>query len=348
VEDVSEPLAGPLAEALARGRGAYNARFAIARRSTPGLEEHAFLELLRGLDGIVRAAHAHDAAVVDRVTEALFDAALQLAGQGLAGPLARTPEVDACWRTLLEAAPRLLCADPRRVVAATANALTSLSACRGARLADWTRGMAALATRAPDVDAWLEAGKVAAWRAGMAHARAGAIALCARLPPDLAALALDLDASTGAEAMARVVERLEGDPWAWPAYVASGQDVPVGIKYITLVGGFRGFGTGPFLAPPRVGLRDGVFVLSDGERAWELHIDFFGATLVPCAPEPGAAHAQGALVLGDDGEVRLGEQRRTFPGMASPTSWASTDTTLVATRGISHRAAVVARSGYGL
>jgi hypothetical protein len=350
VEDVVPPLEGPLAEALARGRGEYNARVAAARQRAP-LDGHSLFVTLRGLDAVVRAAHARDPSAVDTVVSALFDAAVELVPQGVLGPGARAPDLEAAWLALLAATPRMLCADPRRVVAAGMNALTRLAERRGTRLGDWVATMGALSERAADVEVWLRAGVVAAWRSGLAHARKAALDACALLPAELAAVAVGLDAATSAETMARVVERLRVDPWAWPPHVASGEQPPLGIKYICMIGGFRGFGAGGrFIAPPRVGLRDGVFVVTDGEGAFELHADFFGATLNPAGPvEPGRELPQGrgALVLAA-GEVRHGEDARAFPALAGVSSWASTDLTLVATRPISHHITVVARSGYGV
>jgi hypothetical protein len=300
----------------------------------------------------VRAAHVRDPAVVDTVVSALFDAALGLVPKGFLGPGARRPELETAWRAVLGASARMLCADPRRVVAATMNALTRLAGCRGTRLDDWVATMATLSERAEDVELWLRAGVVAAWRSGLAHARTGALDACALLPAELAAVAVGLDPATNAETMAVVVERLRRDPWAWPPHVASGEQPPLGIKLVCYVGGFRGFGAGgQFIAPPRVGLRDGVFMVTDGERLFELHADFFGATLIPAGPiSPGfdPPPARGALALGEGGEVRHGEQGRTFPGLASVTSWASTDLTLAVARPISHRITLVAFSGYGL
>ena len=351
MEDVAGPITGPLAEALARGRDTYNARVAAARPST-AIDGEALLAALRAMDPIVRAAHARDPAVVDTVVSALFDGVLELVPRGVLGPGARLPEVETAWRAVLGASSRMLCADPRRVVAATVNALTRLAEYRGTRLGDWVTTMAALSERAADVDVWLQAGVVAAWRSGLAHARTGALDTCARLPAALAAVAVGLDPTTSEETMARVVERLRGDPWAWPPHVASGEEPPLGIKLVCHIGGFRGFGAGgQFIAPPRVGLREGVFIVTDGERLFELHADFFGATLVAAEPaspgfEPPAS--RGALALGEGGEVRHGDIGRYFPGLASVTSWASTDLTLAATRPVSHHITLFARSGYGL
>jgi hypothetical protein len=351
VEGVAGPITGPLADALARGRDAYNARVAAAKVS-PAIDGQAVLATLRGLDPVVRAVHARDPAVVDTVVSALFDAILEVVPKGILGPGARVPELESAWRVLLSASSRMLCAEPRRVVAATLNALTRLARVRGTRLADWVETMSVLSERAGDVDAWLRAGVVAAWRSGLAHARAAALDTCALLPADVAAVAVGLDPATNAETMATVVQRLRTDPWAWPPHVAEGEQPPLGIKLVGYLGGFRGFGAGgPFIAPPLVGLRDGVFVVTDGERIFELHADFFGATLIPVEPVgPGFVppHAHGALVVAEGGEVRHGEHARVFPGAASLSSWASTDLTLAATRPISHQVALFACSGYGL
>lgn len=348
MEEVAPVVTGPLAEALARGRAEYNARVAAARRSTPVLDDGALAATLRRFDSIVRGVHAHAADRVDSVVSALFDAALLLVPSGGLGPGARRPELAEAWRAVIEAAPRLLCADPRRVLAATFNALTHLSDTPGTRPADWVRAMSALAALAPDVGAWLDAGVVAGWRAGLAHARAGALDVAGRLPATLAAVALDLDAVTPPDAMERVIARLREDPWTWPPHVVSGEEHPVGLKLVCYVGAFRGFGTGRFIAPPRVGLRDGVFHVSDGERTFELHADFFGATLTVVGPATEPPHTRGAVTLEPGGAVVWTDQRRVFPGLADVSSWASNDFTLAATREISHQIAVVARSRYGL
>jgi hypothetical protein len=349
VEDVAAPVTGPLAEALARGRDVYNARAVAAKLAAAG-EGPAVMATLRSLEGVVRAAHARDPAVVDTVVSALFDAVLELVPTGVLGPGARVPEVPAAWQGLLEGCPRMVCADPRRVVAAALNAVARLAACRGARPGDWVASMAALSERAADVDLWLKAGAVAAWRSGLAYARQGALDVAATLPADLAALAIGLEPTTDAATMARVIERLRADPWAWPPHVVSGERPPPGIKLVAYVGGFRGFGAGPFISPPTVGLRDGGFLVTDGERLFELHADFFGATLLPVGPAPSGfarPSGRGAIVLEAGGVVRRGEARRELPGLAEVTSWASTDLTFVATRPCSHLITVLAYSGYG-
>jgi hypothetical protein len=345
LEEVSKALAGPLAEALARRRAEYNAR----ARTVPGLDGGAMVEALRALDGAVQSVHAHDAAAVDGVVSVLFDVSLAMVSRGMTGAQAQRPDADGAWRALLAAAPKMVCEDARRVVPAIANACAAIADVRGARLGDWASTMAALAARAPDVDVWLRAGMVAAWRSGVAHAREKALEACASLPAELVALSIGIDGGTEPALVAAVVERLRVDRWAWPPDVAAGIERPLGIRMTCRIGGFRGFGFGGrFLAPPVVSMRDGVFLACDGERTFELHVDFFGATLVPVGAALVFPVARGAMALADGGEVRRGELARVFPGLTGEISWTSDDTTLVASQAISHHVTVVACAGYGL
>jgi len=340
-------LCEAFAAALARGRGEYNARVEAARQAAPSLEAGALASVLRDLDPVVAAAHARDAKAVDGVVSALLDAAVELVGKGVVGPAARHPELAVAWRTLLAGAAPMLCASPRHVVAAAMNGLTRLVACPGARAGDWVRTMTALAAHAQDVDAWLDAGLVASWRAGIAHARAAALSACERLPPALASVALDL-APLDAATMAGVLGELRAAPWSWPPRAVSGAPATGPLAYVFLVGGFRGFGTGGrFVTPPRVGMRDGVFVATDGETAFEVYADFFGATVVPLGPafEPPEGH--GPLAVQAGGAVVYGGRSTTFPQLAQVTSWASNEHTLLAATAISHRLVVVARAGEG-
>jgi hypothetical protein len=345
LEEVSAPLVGPLAEALSRGRTEYNSR----ARSVPGLDGEALGSALRALDAVVQGVHAHDPAAVDVVVSALFDASVGMVVRGMTGAGARRPEADVAWRTILAAAPRMLCLEPGRVVPSIAHGCGALADVRGARLADWASTMAALAARAPDVDTWLRAGMVAAWRSGVAHAREKALAQCDSLPADLVALAVGLDVGTEPVVVARVTRRLRDDRWAWPPDVAAGIERPLGVRMTCRIGGFRGFGFGGrFLAPPLVGIRDGAFLVCDGERTFELHAYFSGASLVPVGPASSLPAPRGAMMLGAGGEVRRGDLSRVFPGLADEVSWASDDATLVASQPISHHVTIVACTGYGV
>jgi len=75
--------------------------------------------------------------------------------------------------------------------------------------------MASLARHCGEVTEFLDVGKIAAWRAGLAHYRRGALDACRSLSPDLAALALGVEG--GVDSFATMIERLEADPWIKPS-----------------------------------------------------------------------------------------------------------------------------------
>jgi hypothetical protein len=273
------------AAALAAGRGAFNQRVRDARRRYPALRTdvlHRFLA--EEVDGVVAAV---DPARAGAVATAALDIALELVGRSLVGnslvgSAARTGTPAAVWRTLLPRCAHLVAAHPDTVPAMLTNAAIHLDAVPGVRGAEWIALLAALAPRVATVDELGRAGQVAAWRAGAAHFRAGAIAAADALPEALALATFGADAGGSWPALrARIV----GDPW----WTADGADVSAGRE----VGGFTGFG-GAFGAPPEVRAGADGFVVRAGERCHLLLADAYGAVLLGARPEEFDAAAPGA------------------------------------------------------
>ena len=122
---------------------------------------------------------------------------------------------------LLEGLPEHLARDPRRFAGSVTNALYNLETTPGARPGEWVESMLRLGRIAPDVAALLDTGKVAAWRAGMAHFRAGALETCAALPPDLARAVLG--AAPGTEPRSAVNCSSTSKPPVRPVWSTSGR-----------------------------------------------------------------------------------------------------------------------------
>ena len=335
---------GPLARALEGGRRRYNTRFERARHELPRLDParfaaHLATTLAPVIEAVDRARPDRTAAVVN----ALYDLSLDLVGRDLLGPAARFPAVDAGWRRLLPAVPDLLVADAHSVAGAATNALHRIAAVPGARPGEWADRMASLGEACRTPEDFLAAGPVAAWRAGMPHYRKGALAICRRLPPALAAAALGLPGVPAPDDFASLLDRLAADPWLDPAAAAGGGTPPRELRVVGRVGAFRGFG-GPFLRPPRVALDGGRIIASDGEGAWTLHADRFGSVLLRTADAAVPAPGLPAPFALDErtGRVRLGDRVVPVPELARPASAASDGVTLAATTGRSHAIVLVA------
>jgi hypothetical protein len=176
-----------LASILRSGRADFNARFVAARRILPELEPDAFAEFLGTVVGdLAEAVEKVRADRLGEVTIAAYDVALELVGQKLAGRGARMAHIEEGWRRILPKTASLVASAPSRLIPAMCNAVHQLASTPGARSARWIETMEKLAPRCADVDAFLKLGQVAAWRAGLAHLRSGAIVAADTLPEGLA------------------------------------------------------------------------------------------------------------------------------------------------------------------
>jgi hypothetical protein len=346
-------ITGAFAQVLEANRARFNARFAEARRFSPGLDSEAFIEHLRStVAPIVEAVARERADKAAEVAEALYDLSLDLFGQEFIGPNSRYPFIVDGWRFLLPRLPRFVAEAPREFTGSVTNALYNLSTTPGARPDEWAASLLQLAEVCPDAPTLLRAGQVAAWRAGMAHFRLGALELCRNLPQPAALAALGLSPQAGAPPLDQLLESLKADPWLRPD---SHLPLPTShLQIVSRVGAFRGFG-GLFLAPPQVmGTADGQFVVKDGDQPWLLTADIFGATLhrmvedplqgngasLPAKNQP-CAHFQ----IDSAGRVSKSSHSQTFPELKGFTSAADNSTTLAVTTPLSHAVFLIVLAG---
>ncbi|WP_296943938.1 hypothetical protein [uncultured Massilia sp.] len=276
------------ADVLAAGRAGFNECAREAARRHALFRPEAFARFLEeGVGAVADAVAAVQPARLPAVVSAAYGIALELAGRGLVGPQARAnesahePALDAAWRALLPRYAALVAAQPERVLAMVSNAVLHLDTIPGARSGQWRAELAALAPQVATVAQLRVVGQVAAWRAGAAHFRAGAIAAAAALPEPLALRAFGAAAPSWAALRARI----EQDPW-WSA----GDACAVRARE---VGAFSGFG-GQFAAPPQLRAGAGGFLVRAGERHFLLVADAYGAVLHAATAEEFAAGADGA------------------------------------------------------
>jgi hypothetical protein len=216
---------------------------------------------------------------------AAYEAALELVGQNLAGPGSRQAEIETAWRRVLTGAAPLVAGAPARVIAAVCNAVHQLASTPGARPAQWIETMESLAPQCADVEAFLKLGQVAAWRAGLAHFRTGALDVADALPEPLALAAVGAKSKN---AWAAEREKLRRNPWYDPADDRSDS---TGLRMVARAGEFRGFG-GLFVEPPDVAAAGTDFLVRSGSDCWLLVADRFGATFHRAAPSEFEAAAR--------------------------------------------------------
>ncbi len=329
----SPRITGALAARLADQRDRYNALFAQARHVRPTLSAAAFADVLETT--LAPVVNAVPAAAVPAVTDTLYDLALELLSRDLLGPASRYPLITRGWKVLLPMLAQWVAEQPRRVVGALTNALHQLSITPGANGEAWIRALAHMAPACTRVETVLQVGQVLAWQAGLAHYRAGALQVAARLPVEVAGLALGIEPAQVPTALAV----LPGNPWLTPAQAAQGGELAnPQLCLVRQAGGFRGFG-GPFVSPPVAQVHGGVFLLTDAQATWWLCADAFGATWHRAETPPAANSG-----LADTPFTFTGKKAQHLPSGAwldlspfSPiASVVSDGTTLVVTSSQSH------------
>lgn len=339
---MSAPLNSAFASVLRSGREEFNALFLAARRVHPDLDPGVFAEFLRtAVNDLVQAV---DAAAPERVPEvvmAAYEASLELVAHQLVGRGARHPFIEQGWRRILPLAAPLVAAAPGQVLGAVCNALVQIAATPGARPEQWIALLEDLAPRCSDAQALLKLGQVAAWRAGLAHFRAGAIDAADGLPEPLALAALGAPTS---DLWPEVRNRLRLDPWFDPGTKADGAG---SVEVVARVGTFRGFG-GLFTEPPCVAWDGNHFLVRSGEGCWLLTADVFGATFyrMPVGEFEAARKRStlppGLRVVGSGIEIK--GSHFSLPALGEFTSAAANGNTLALTSGLTHAIVLVALS----
>ncbi len=261
------PISPPLAQVLAAGRRQFNQRVEETRRRTPGFDSAAFAGFVQQqLDPVVAAVATVAPARTAAVTLAAYDIGLVLCAQGLGGPGARSPWLNELWRSLLPRLAVQIAEQPHDLLGALSNAAVHLGTVDGARPAQWIELMAQLGPGCESPAQVLALGKVAAWRAGMAHVRAGSLQAASALPEPLQRAVLQAPADTALEVWRST---LESEPWAGP------EPRPQGWT----LGDFTGFG-GRFATPPELRVSPAGLLVRSGDRHFLAMADACGAVLM--------------------------------------------------------------------
>jgi len=321
------------AAALDAARHGINARVRDARHRHPGFDAGALRVFLEhAVDPVVAAAAGADPARVQAVAGAACDIALELVGRALVGPAARARTVAAVWREVLPRLAGLVAAHPETVPALLTNAAIHLDGLAGVRTAEWIATLAALAPRLATLDELRRVGQVAAWRAGAAHYRAGALAAADALPP---ALALAACAAPPAASWPELRAQLAADPW-WGGADAGHE-----------VGGFTGFG-GPFAQPPQVRAFGAGFVVRAGERCHLLLADARGAVLLGAGADEFGQSVPGDCAFSVDGAtLRVGARRIDLDLPADGLRVCASGASLALASPYTHRVRVLPREARG-
>jgi hypothetical protein len=328
-------LPAPFIAALEEDREALNMRFALRLRGGSRIDGAAFMQHLQEAVGpLIEQIHAILPERSRAAVTALYDVSLDLFAAALLGPEAKMTWVQRVWRELLPKATKLLTREPQRVAGCLSNAAFQVASQPGTRPQDWLERMQAVVPQCESTGEMLEAGKVAAWQAGLVQYRNAALDAAESLRPLIAALAMNLPVSMPAEELSLRVKHLREHVWLTAESAGSTQ--VAGMESVGAVGAFTGFG-GLFHRPPVVESEDSRLFVSDGRWQWELLADRYGAWFRKLGAAP-AKHSKPAtrVAIDQQGNIRWGKQSLAAPHLAGATSFAATEQTLAVTIPTSH------------
>lgn len=319
-------ISGAFGAALAAHRDRFNARMREARRRTPALAPDVVGAFLQECAApLVDAVAAQAPARVDAVVDAVYEAALALAARKSIGPGARSQLLAEAWTETFAGFAPLVAAQPAPVLGMLSNAIVYLEGVPGTRPRQWLAEMAALAPRIETAAQLAVVGQIAAWRAGAAHFREGAIGAADNLPAALALAALC--APGGSELQALQLQMID-DPWWRGVGDEAREDIEIGA--------FTGFG-GAFATPPQVRATPDCFMVRSGERCFTLMVDAYGAVLQPAAADDFDHAGAGYLPHTFEGDaLQVGERSVAFDLPAAGLALCATRSTVAIVSPFTH------------
>jgi hypothetical protein len=137
----------------------------------------------------------------------------------------------------------------------------------------WLKLMISVSRALTSVTLLQQTGLVCAWMSGLAHYRKAALQQLTSLPEEIVRELFNLP---GNRSVNQHVAMLESNRW-----LAAHDNETVLDQLQTRVGSCTLL-DGDFPAPPRVFAFDDQFFVQSGDLAWQLHVDVFGSSLLPC------------------------------------------------------------------
>ncbi len=331
---------GPFARCLEEQREYFNNLYTVARRTRRNLDKEIFgRHLIEVVAPLVDGAAKSRPDCARRLSNDLYELSLELVSRKYLGVANRYPAVDILWRKALPKLIKFLPEGGRDFVAALSNAVYNLEITPNVTPATWLKALLQVADGCSTWHELLLAGKVLAWRCGMAHYRESAIEVWRSMHKELKLATLGL-LQEEEEISLDLLEKSLADPW-WLPGVKKGTNYE--LEIVGTVGGFQGFG-GTFLTPPEVMKAGEDIYAFDDEACWSVHADCYGVTLQRFGRTlPDGEQTDGPFnITPKSGNVTLGKTNKVFSTLKRATGFASTSSCLAVTVPSSHKVFIVA------
>lgn len=232
------------------------------------------------------------------------------------------------WDQTLCKIPHLLMKNPKLIAGGLSNGVLSIAKSQSGSVQTWLASLERVAAEVDSADHLMQAGKVAAWTAGLPEFRNSALEIARQLPVAIVRSLLRLSEDLSDENVQQTLVEWQNNPWH---SVKDGLE-QAGIVQVARCGAFQGFG-GVFLYPPKVFQHDHSIFASDGKSVWLLKADSFGQSFHRCdiANESSRRAAKGSPSIDKNGVVTWKKDFAAMPELSGATSQACDDHTLAVT-----------------
>ncbi len=232
------------------------------------------------------------------------------------------------WDQTLCRLPNLLMKNPKLIAGGLSNGVLSIAKSHSGSVQAWLASLERVAAQVESVDHMMQAGKVAAWTAGLPEYRNSALEIARQLPVAIVRSLLTLSEGLPDQQVLQTVNDWQNNPW----HHAKDRREQPGIVQVARCGAFQGFG-GVFLYPPKVFKHDQSIFASDGKSVWLLMADSFGQSFHRCdvANQTSSRAARGGPSIDKNGVVTWMKDSAAMPELSGSTSQACDGHTLAVT-----------------
>lgn len=245
----------------------------------PYIEEHSFEKSLLHILEILNKFPNWKTIPMENLTEIVFTKTLEMQAKKLIGENSHYPKFLGRWEYILESLGNSCYPHLEFLFSYLPNALLNLQKEKKFPIDSWIEDYIKIIPLCEDNTQLLHVGFVLAWKHGLAKLREQSLEFLNELPTNLIQLIFEINILQ--EKKKLFIEFIKQNPWVDPKSFETKNTNPK--MKVHVVGGYASL-DGVFQHPP-IFYQGHANIVTDGQKIFEIHADFFGVSFVPITKE---------------------------------------------------------------